>query len=123
MDRVVFFSDYCHEFHMYWYVVEHTHLPHYSHLFAFICLFTALIAGRVWWIQRKLQKTGVAVVGRDLTPALIVVIESGAIYSACLIILLALYLSGSFAQYILLDGVSSSNFRKSTVCINSKLIT
>ena len=35
-----------------------------------------------------------------------IIIESGMIYSACLIILLSLYLSGSFAQYIVLDGVT-----------------
>ncbi len=37
---------------------------------------------------------------------MVVIIESGSIYSACLVILLSLYLSGSFAQYILLDAVS-----------------
>ncbi|KAI0047512.1 hypothetical protein FA95DRAFT_1559059 [Auriscalpium vulgare] len=62
---------------------------------------TALIAGRIWWVHRK---TVAMVRGRSIMPAAMVVIESGAIYSACLIILIALYLSGSFAQYILLDA-------------------
>lgn len=44
--------------------------------------------------------------GREVLPAAIVIIESGAIYSACLIILLSLYVSGSFAQYIVLDAVT-----------------
>lgn len=41
-----------------------------------------------------------------LGPAAVVIIESGAIYSFCLILLLSLYLSGSYAQYILLDAVT-----------------
>lgn len=65
--------------------------------------FSALIAGRIWWIHRR---TKGAVSGSNLVPAAVVVIESGGIYSACLIILLSLYLSGSFAQYIVLDAVS-----------------
>ena len=46
--------------------------------------------------------------GKDgsVFPAAMIIIESGSIYSACLIILLSLYLSGSFAQYILLDAVT-----------------
>lgn len=35
---------------------------------------------------------------------MILVIESGAIYSFCLIVLISLYASGSFAQYIALDA-------------------
>ncbi|KAF9005456.1 hypothetical protein BDQ17DRAFT_1303828 [Cyathus striatus] len=64
---------------------------------------TSLIAMRIWWNHRKMS--GV-VSGRSLVPAAVVIIESGAIYSACLVILLSLYLSGSFAQYIVLDAVT-----------------
>ncbi|KAH8116698.1 hypothetical protein DFH11DRAFT_1823245 [Phellopilus nigrolimitatus] len=64
---------------------------------------TSLIAARIFWIHRKVQ--GV-VSGTSVFPAMIIIIESGAIYSVCLIILLSLYLSGSFAQYIVLDGVT-----------------
>lgn len=63
----------------------------------------ALIASRIWWIHHK---TKAIVSGRSVLPAMVVIIESGAIYSACLIILLALYLSGSFTQYIVLDAVA-----------------
>jgi len=65
---------------------------------------TSLIAGRIWWIHRKVL--GNVIKGGSLMPAVIVVIESGAIYSACLVILLSLYLSGSYAQYIALDAVT-----------------
>uniref|UniRef100_A0A8H8CE37 Uncharacterized protein n=1 Tax=Psilocybe cubensis TaxID=181762 RepID=A0A8H8CE37_PSICU len=64
---------------------------------------TALIASRIWWIHHK---TKALVSGRSILPAMVVIIESGAIYSACLIILLALYLSGSYTQYIVLDAVT-----------------
>ncbi|KAJ7078381.1 hypothetical protein C8R43DRAFT_353872 [Mycena crocata] len=65
---------------------------------------TALIAVRIWYINRQVTKAG-AVWGRRLGQSIIIIVESGAIYSACLIILLSLYLSGSYAQYILLDAV------------------
>ncbi|KAJ7103783.1 hypothetical protein C8R44DRAFT_808160 [Mycena epipterygia] len=66
---------------------------------------TSLIAGRIWWINRRAAQGAAEISGRSLGQASIIIIESGAIYSACLIILLSLYLSGSYAQYILLDGV------------------
>jgi len=65
---------------------------------------TSLIAGRIWWIHRQVGRAA-EVSGRGLGPAIIIIIESGAIYSVCLILLLSLYLSGSYAQYVLLDGV------------------
>lgn len=70
--------------------------------------YIALIAGRIWWIHR--QTLGLRIGGRSIVPAAVVIVESGAIYSTVLIILLALYLSGSFAQYVALDGVSSGLF-------------
>lgn len=63
----------------------------------------ALIAARIVWVHRQMVGS---VNGREVLPAAIVIIESGAIYSACLIILLSLYVSGSFAQYIVLDAVT-----------------
>ncbi|KAJ7078392.1 hypothetical protein C8R43DRAFT_1143408 [Mycena crocata] len=65
---------------------------------------TSLIAGRIWWMNRRVVATA-EISGRKLGPAIIIIVESSAIYSACLIILLSLYLSGSYAQYIHLDGV------------------
>ncbi|KLO12060.1 hypothetical protein SCHPADRAFT_441469 [Schizopora paradoxa] len=66
----------------------------------FIC--TALIAFKIWWIGRS---AGQWLKNERASSALIMVVESGAIYSASLITLLATYLSGSWSQYILLDGV------------------
>ncbi|KAJ7924222.1 hypothetical protein B0H13DRAFT_1864097 [Mycena leptocephala] len=66
---------------------------------------TLLIAGRIWWINRQAGSAAEKISGRKLGPTIIIIIESGAIYSACLIILLSLYASGSYAQYIVLDGV------------------
>ncbi|KAF7341620.1 hypothetical protein MSAN_02059400 [Mycena sanguinolenta] len=66
---------------------------------------TSLIAGRIWWINHKAGRAARIISGRKLGPTIIIIIESGAIYSACLIILLSLYVSGSYAQYIALDGV------------------
>ncbi|KAH8108848.1 hypothetical protein DFH11DRAFT_1516216 [Phellopilus nigrolimitatus] len=65
---------------------------------------TLLIAARIFWIHRRLQ--GAVRAGPSVFPAAMIIIESGSAYSACLIILLSLYLSGSFAQYIVLDGVT-----------------
>lgn len=56
-----------------------------------------------------------------LAPAAIVIIESGAIYSACLILLLSLYLSGIYAQYILLDAVQQVVVRHVSLIILSNL--
>ncbi|TFK37919.1 hypothetical protein BDQ12DRAFT_589292, partial [Crucibulum laeve] len=63
---------------------------------------TTLIAFRIWWSHRR--SAGI-VTGHSVVPAIVVIVESGAIYSACLVILLSLYLSGSFSQYIVLDAV------------------
>ncbi|PPQ96024.1 hypothetical protein CVT25_013886 [Psilocybe cyanescens] len=63
---------------------------------------TLLIAFRIWLVHRRSR--GIMRSGDSVLPAMVIIIESGSIYSACLIILLSLYLSGSFAQYILLDA-------------------
>ncbi|PPQ80728.1 hypothetical protein CVT25_001848 [Psilocybe cyanescens] len=81
-------------------------LQHWAIAFFTLTLFiniisTTLIAFRIWWIHRK---TKTIVSGRSVLPAMVVIVESGAIYSACLIILLSLYLSGSFTQYIVPDA-------------------
>jgi hypothetical protein len=68
-------------------------------------IYLALIAARIWWVHRRV--IGITTGGGNLAPAAVVIIESGAIYSLCLVLLLSLYLSGSYAQYILLDTVSS----------------
>ena len=64
---------------------------------------SALIAARIIWVHRQMVGS---INGREVLPAAIVIVESGAIYSACLIILLSLYVSGSLAQYVVLDAVT-----------------
>ncbi|KZP24249.1 hypothetical protein FIBSPDRAFT_822382 [Athelia psychrophila] len=64
---------------------------------------TFLIAFRIWRTHRR---AGGLTIGRSLVPTIVLVIESGAIYSATLVILISLYLSGSYAQYIALDAVT-----------------
>lgn len=41
-----------------------------------------------------------------MLPAMVIIIESGALYSTCLIILLATYIAKSYLQYIALAAVS-----------------
>lgn len=71
---------------------------------------TALIAFRIWWTHRKIKDLAVVRSGQGILPAMVIIIESGSIYSACLVILLSLYLLGSYAQYIVLDAVSTRLF-------------
>lgn len=61
---------------------------------------TCLIAGRIWWINRSM--TG----SRNLIPVIMMIVESGAIYSVSLITLLSVYLSGSVFQYAILDAIT-----------------
>ncbi|KAF5311110.1 hypothetical protein D9619_007638 [Psilocybe cf. subviscida] len=42
----------------------------------------------------------------NLGPAAAIIIESGVVYSSCMIILIALYASGSYAQNIVLDALT-----------------
>ncbi|KAF8983976.1 hypothetical protein BDQ17DRAFT_1548884 [Cyathus striatus] len=62
---------------------------------------TILIASRIWWTRRQTRQIQMG--GRNLSPAAMVIIESGSIYSVCLVILLVLYISGNYATYIALD--------------------
>ncbi|EPQ57623.1 hypothetical protein GLOTRDRAFT_25217, partial [Gloeophyllum trabeum ATCC 11539] len=63
---------------------------------------TALVAFRIWHINKLSLRVG----ADNLTPVLLVVVESGMIYSATLITLLVTYEVGSWAQYLMLDAVS-----------------
>ncbi|KZP01901.1 hypothetical protein CALVIDRAFT_559688 [Calocera viscosa TUFC12733] len=61
---------------------------------------TALIVFRIW----RVNMAGVGQMGQNsLWPVIAIILESGTIYSATLLCLLATYVSGSFAQYICLD--------------------
>ena len=58
------------------------------------------------------------IVGGSLTPVLLVVLESGAIYSATLISLLICYLAGSWSQYVLVDAVRVFNLSVTYILIH-----
>ena len=67
--------------------------------------YSAMIAFRIWFVDRdggKYRETK-----STLKPVLAIVIESGAIYSASLTIILAVYLSDSMAYLIMSHAVSS----------------
>ncbi|KAJ3988526.1 hypothetical protein F5890DRAFT_1491209 [Lentinula detonsa] len=66
----------------------------------FIC--TALVAYRIWYVNRSIMKF----THRSWNPVMLLVIESGAIYSATLLSLLILYKAQSWFQYVLLDAIS-----------------
>ncbi|KAF8501837.1 hypothetical protein JB92DRAFT_2833708 [Gautieria morchelliformis] len=63
---------------------------------------TTLIAVRIWITTRKVARFSGQ---QTLLPVVIVVVESGAIYSVSCITLLTVYLLGSNAQYPALDGM------------------
>lgn len=67
---------------------------------------TSLIAGRIWWIGRQAAKSLGGAHGQKYSQALVIIIESGAIYSVCLFILLILYVTKANAQYIVYDSLA-----------------
>jgi len=96
----------------------HTNAPLFASeygrwILAFTCLTlftnlvcTSLIAGKIWWIHRRstsLDRVG----GQSLATPMIVIIESGAIYSISLIVQISLYASGSLAVFIIVDSATS----------------
>lgn len=66
----------------------------------------ALLAWRIWWTHRNTARLSHTVSDHRVMTAAIIVIESGLVYSVCLSCLLGLYLSDTFAQYVLIDAVS-----------------
>jgi len=61
---------------------------------------TFFIVFRIWRVNMNVSKIGGS---RSLWPVMAVLLESGAIYSSTLFVLLMTYVSGSFSQYIALD--------------------
>ncbi|KAJ7598600.1 hypothetical protein C8J56DRAFT_169867 [Mycena floridula] len=74
----------------------------FSMTFATNVICTALVAYRVWVIN----KTRMSFRVRKIRSALLLVVESGALYSATLMVLLILYTSESWFQYVIIDAVS-----------------
>ncbi|KAF8991313.1 hypothetical protein BDQ17DRAFT_1255032 [Cyathus striatus] len=65
---------------------------------------TLLISSRIWWSHRRTM--GMEVKGRSLGPAIMIIIESGVTYSACLVIMLTVYIVGHFTVYIVQDAIT-----------------
>jgi len=65
---------------------------------------TLMIASRIWFLSHRSASNGVT---RSLHPIALVIVESGAIYSAMLIALLILYGQKSWFQYVIVDALSS----------------
>ncbi|KAL0947735.1 hypothetical protein HGRIS_013818 [Hohenbuehelia grisea] len=63
---------------------------------------TSLVAFRIWYVNRQ----SILFSGQTLKPIMLLVVESGAVYSATLMTLLILYKTESWFQYVLLDAVS-----------------
>jgi hypothetical protein len=66
------------------------------------------LAVRLWWIERKAATFRAG--GGTLRPVLLIVVDSGLLYSAALFTALMCFVNGSNAQFILLDWVSTSSF-------------
>jgi len=76
----------------------------FSMTFATNVICTALVAYRVWSLNRTRKHMSFR--HRALRPALVLIVESGAMYSATLLALLILYNVDSWFQYVVLDSVS-----------------
>jgi len=63
---------------------------------------TAIVVYRIWDINRE----SIVFAESSLRPIMLLVIESGAIYSATLTLLLILYKVQSWFQYVILDAIS-----------------
>ncbi|KAL5531102.1 hypothetical protein ACEPAG_3978 [Sanghuangporus baumii] len=61
---------------------------------------TALVAARIWMLNRSIMSFA----SHSYRPIIILVIESGAVYSVTLLALLILYKAHSWFQYVLLDA-------------------
>ncbi|KAF5319257.1 hypothetical protein D9619_008321 [Psilocybe cf. subviscida] len=66
---------------------------------------TALIAGRIWWVPLRTTQMTIPGAQCDMTPTRVAIMESGAIYSISLIVLMGLYLKGSYAQNVVFDAM------------------
>ncbi|THH32190.1 hypothetical protein EUX98_g1985 [Antrodiella citrinella] len=75
----------------------------YSTTLATNIMATSLLAYRIWSVRRK---TAESVASKRLTPILVVVIESGAIYSMTIIAALVAFVVNSVGVYVILDLIS-----------------
>ncbi|KAJ7360996.1 hypothetical protein DFH08DRAFT_951622 [Mycena albidolilacea] len=86
--------------------LQHWILSFFSVTLATNIICTGLVAYRLWDINRQVKDFGLNHLEAVINPIILLVIESGAIYSATLMTLLILYKTESWFQYVLLDAVS-----------------
>lgn len=67
-----------------------------------MCVPIALIAIRIWQSQKALRRVKVQ---SNLTPVMIILIESGSIYAAALLSVIITYAIKNNGQYVILDFV------------------
>ncbi|KAI0761630.1 hypothetical protein BD413DRAFT_485645 [Trametes elegans] len=82
--------------------LNHWITAYFSMTFATNVICTALVAYRVWAINQK----PLSFMHNRLRSVMVLILESGAIYSATLLALLILYNTDSWFQYVVLDAVS-----------------
>jgi uncharacterized membrane protein YozB (DUF420 family) len=87
-------------------LIYETSLRHWFIAFSILTLLTELactmlIAGRIWYIHRK---TSALVQGPSLTPTIVLIVESGAMYSICVTLMLILFMSDDYAHKRCLDA-------------------
>lgn len=93
---VLLYSDALHQFLLHLYVLSLN--PPLRYWLTIRSL--GLIAGRIWWVNKLSGST------RSLVPVIVVVVESGALYSVFLITLVTTYVSGSWFYIAVMDAVS-----------------
>lgn len=76
----------------------------YAATFTCNLLATLTLAVRLWWIERKAASFRAG--GGTLRPVLLIVVDSGLLYSAALFTALMCFVNGSNAQFILLDWIT-----------------
>lgn len=73
-----------------------------------VCFRLGLIVFRLWWIRRRIQSmpnfTGDPNYKR-VSSAAAIIVESGAVYSLCLIVLIVLYMTKSWSAQIVQDAM------------------
>ncbi|KAF9451549.1 hypothetical protein P691DRAFT_662941 [Macrolepiota fuliginosa MF-IS2] len=83
--------------------LRHWLVAFFSFTLAGSTLCTLMIAIRIWALNRQSLDD---LSGRSLSPIIRIVLESGAIYSGALIILLVLFETKSWFQYVLVDAMT-----------------
>uniref|UniRef100_A0A0W0FJE8 Uncharacterized protein n=1 Tax=Moniliophthora roreri TaxID=221103 RepID=A0A0W0FJE8_MONRR len=67
---------------------------------------TSAIAGRMWWCGNRMAATLGQKHGRKYSQAMVIIVESGAIYSVCVFIVLITYATKTNGVYIAYDALA-----------------